>query len=86
MTCEAGEAVHWPSLGAAPPRLWKKSALSCVYIVVPMEICRRLLIQAACCPLALAVARAGKSMPAKMAMMAMTTSNSMRVNPEWRDV
>jgi hypothetical protein len=32
-----------------------------------------------------ALAKAGKSMPAKMAMMAMTTSNSMRVNPR-RDV
>jgi hypothetical protein len=30
-----------------------------------------------------ALARDGKSMPAKMAMMAMTTSNSMRVNPRW---
>ena len=30
-----------------------------------------------------ALANDGKSMPAKMAMMAMTTSNSMRVNPRW---
>jgi hypothetical protein len=29
----------------------------------------------------LALAKAGKSMPAKIAMMAMTTSNSMRVKP-----
>jgi hypothetical protein len=31
-----------------------------------------------------ALASAGKSMPARIAMMAMTTSNSIRVNPERR--
>ena len=35
----------------------------------------------ACC---LALARAGRSMAARMAMMAMTTSNSMRVKPAAR--
>lgn len=33
--------------------------------------------------LVLALARAGKSMPAKMAMMAMTTNSSMSVNPRF---
>jgi hypothetical protein len=33
---------------------------------------------------AFALARAGRSIPARMAMMAMTTSSSMRVKPEAR--
>src|SRR5713101_7309299 len=32
--------------------------------------------------LALALAKAGKSIPARMAMIAMTTSNSIKVNPD----
>ena len=33
------------------------------------------------CALILALAKAGNNMAARMAMMAITTSNSMRVNP-----
>jgi hypothetical protein len=40
-----------------------------------------LVLQLIVSDLLLARARAGRSMPAKMAMMAMTTSNSMRVKP-----
>ena len=42
--------------------------------------CLQLLRQEICCALALALASAGNSMAAKMAMMAMTTSNSIKVN------
>jgi hypothetical protein len=41
-----------------------------------------LLAQAAPVALDFALAKAGKSMPAKIAMMAMTTSNSIKVKPE----
>src|SRR5262245_42502366 len=44
-----------------------------------MPIWRRLLMQEVCWPLDLARDNAGKSMAAKMAMIAITTSNSIRV-------
>src|SRR5262245_6025088 len=44
--------------------------------------CLTLLKQAVCCALALARARAGNNKDARMAMMAMTTSNSMSVKPD----
>ena len=40
-----------------------------------------LLVHLATLACSLALANAGKSNPAKIAMMAMTTSNSIRVNP-----
>ena len=43
--------------------------------------CLRLFIHTACFPLALALANAGKSIPARMAIIATTTSNSIKVNP-----
>src|SRR2546426_4659017 len=46
---------------------------------MPMPICRRLFRHLIRLPFSLAVARAGNSNPARMAMIAMTTSNSMRV-------
>ena len=50
----------------------------------------KLLQQVVFMALSLAAARAGKSMAAKMAMMAITTNNSMRVNQtfgsDWRAV
>jgi hypothetical protein len=42
-----------------------------------------LLLQTADCPAAFASANAGKSMAAKIAMIAMTTSSSMRVKAKW---
>src|SRR5688500_6107021 len=42
-------------------------------------ICFMLFRQYILCPFAFAFASAGKSMPARMAMIAMTTSNSIRV-------
>src|SRR5215510_377878 len=44
-------------------------------------ICFRLLVQLICFALSLALERAGNSMLARMAMMAITTSSSMRVKP-----
>src|SRR5215468_6532079 len=49
------------------------------------EICLQLLCEAERVALALALARAGRSNPARIAMIAMTTSSSMRVNPRRRD-
>ena len=46
-----------------------------------MPICFSLFMQKICCALALACASAGRSMAARMAMMAMTTNNSINVNP-----
>ena len=43
--------------------------------------CLRLFMHDMPCALVLALERAGKSMPARMAMMAMTTSSSMSVKP-----
>ena len=65
-----------PSVGA------KESLLSIEYICQARTNCFWLLAQAAPVALDFALAKAGKSMPAKIAMMAMTTSNSMRVKPE----
>src|ERR1041384_363632 len=45
-----------------------------------MPIWRRLFRQPVCLALALALAKAGRSMPARIAMIAITTSSSMRVN------
>src|ERR1035438_3864274 len=46
-----------------------------------MPICRRLLIQEILLDLIFADESAGNSIAAKMAMMALTTSNSISVNP-----
>src|SRR5258708_39141603 len=50
-------------------------------MMVARPNCRRLLRQEDCLALSLAFARAGRSRAARMAMMAMTTSNSINVNP-----
>ena len=50
----------------------------------PMPICRRLLVQVMRRARFLALPNAGRSIPARMAMMAMTTSSSMSVKPEFR--
>ena len=46
-----------------------------------MLICLRLLAHRAWLPFSLAVAKAGRSMPAKIAMIAITTRSSISVNP-----
>jgi hypothetical protein len=51
-----------------------------------MPIWRKLLLHAADLPDSLACDSAGKSMAAKIAMMAMTTSNSMSVNAVRREL
>src|SRR5436190_10739448 len=57
------------------------SLLSLAYIIMARPICRLLLLQAMPLALSFARARAGSSMAARMAMMAMTTKSSIRVNP-----
>src|SRR5438105_15955901 len=49
-----------------------------------MTICRMLLRHEMRLPLALAAERAGRSIPARMAIIAMTTRSSMRVKPRVR--
>src|SRR5665213_4416392 len=48
-------------------------------------ICFSLFKQKVCCALLLALAKAGSSIAARMAIMAMTTSNSMSVNARLRE-
>jgi len=64
-----------PSVGA------KASLASPEYMIQASDNCFWLLAQAAPVAFNLALASAGKSMPARIAMIAMTTSSSMRVNP-----
>src|SRR6266851_10364864 len=57
------------------------SLLSSVYIFHASANCRWLFMHEMPCPFCLALARAGKSIAARMAMMAMTTSSSISVKP-----
>ena len=57
------------------------SSLSLEYINAATSNCFSLLMHAAPVALSLALLSAGSSMAARIAMMAMTTSNSIRVNP-----
>ena len=59
----------------------KTPLLSSRYMVWARPHCLRLLEQAARLASSLALARAGSSMAARIAMTAMTTSNSIRVKP-----
>src|SRR5690348_1162416 len=59
-----------------------RSAESTAYNAKDNATCLELFMHWICWALDLARARAGKSMAAKMAMIAITTSNSIRVNPE----
>src|SRR5436190_12282757 len=54
--------------------------LSSTYIIIAMAICLTSLTHPTRRAFSLAVASAGKSNPARMAMMAMTTSSSIKVN------
>src|ERR1700760_3830295 len=51
-------------------------------MVIAKPHCFRLLTQVSRLALAFAEFRAGKSSPARIAMMAITTSNSIKVNPK----
>ena len=76
----------WPGTQIFPvresPRLpAKKPLFSPAYISQPRATCLLLLMQLIPVALALALAKAGSNKPAKIAMMAMTTNNSIRVKP-----
>src|SRR3569833_405275 len=58
------------------------SLLSSVYSVVKTIVCFRLLRQEVLSALLFAFANAGNSIAARMAMMAITTSNSINVKPD----
>lgn len=85
---EAGQLDH----GLYPPgrelfevRLsMKRSQLSSRYSERPNPSCRRFEVQAARWDFRFAPAREGSSIAAKMAMIAITTSNSINVKPEKR--
>src|ERR1041384_1181742 len=76
---------------AAPSQLHKaiRSSLSVVYMICDNINCFWLLVHCVRLDRSLARLKAGNNMAARMAMMAMTTSNSMRVNPNtlraWTD-
>src|ERR1017187_2226356 len=55
--------------------------LSSTYILLASDSCLRPLTHAICCARALADASAGNNIAARMAIIAMTTSSSIRVNP-----
>src|SRR5258706_104735 len=59
-----------------------KSPLSSEYMITARPICFSLLTQLIASALSFALLNAGSSMAARMAMMAMTTSNSIRVNAD----
>src|SRR2546426_885248 len=67
--------------GAVDKASGNLSWLSSVKICMNKVACFKLLMQAVCLPFCLALARAGRSIAARMAMMAMTTSSSINVNP-----
>src|SRR6266496_2994389 len=58
-----------------------RSSLSPAYITQMVASCLRLLTHWIVCALAFAFANAGNKRPARIAITAMTTSNSMRVKP-----
>src|SRR5436309_673651 len=58
-----------------------RSSLSPAYITQMVASCLRLFTHWIVCALAFAFASAGNKRPARIAMTAMTTNNSMRVNP-----
>ena len=58
----------------------KRSSKSPPYIAIASPIWFSLFRQTIWCAFSFAFPRAGKSMPARMAIMAMTTNNSIRVN------
>src|SRR6266576_319645 len=58
-----------------------KSLLSWAYMMMPRPICFRLLAQLMRKARSLAFDNAGNNIAARMAMMAMTTSSSINVNP-----
>jgi hypothetical protein len=60
----------------------KYSRLSSAYIILAMLSCFRLLMHLAARPLSLAEFNAGSSIPARMAMMAITTRSSISVNAD----
>jgi hypothetical protein len=67
-----------------PPELsGKKSRLSPAYILMASPHCFRLLAHCARIADAFALARAGSNIAARMAIMAITTNNSIKVNAFW---
>src|SRR5436309_3183086 len=69
-----------------PSRLSGNELLkSPAYMLIANPHCLPLLVQSVLSALAFALARAGSNRPARMAMIAITTSSSMRVKPcDWR--
>ena len=66
--------------GLDQPESAMMSVLSVAYIVIAIKICLLLLRSMVRCARSLAFAKAGKSMAARMAMIAMTARSSINVN------
>src|SRR5258706_1599408 len=90
---QLGSFAGWPT-GVNPPLLstifpGNQSLLSPSYRILANCSCFILLRQEMPCALILALAKAGNNMAASIAIMAMTTSSSMRVKPrsgrDWLD-
>src|SRR5579863_548712 len=85
---------HWTfapwAEGSVRPLGWVLSSpfgaslplLSLAYIIQAMLSCLRLFTHWMPCAFCFALDKAGKSIAAKIAIMAMTTSNSIKVNPD----
>jgi hypothetical protein len=73
----SGELVPVSSTGAT------LSLLSCAYMIQASCSCFSLFMHLMPCAFVFAFESAGKSMLANMAMIAITTSNSIKVNPLW---
>jgi hypothetical protein len=67
-----------------PVRMGNNASFSSAYIVSESPSCFMLFVHWMRLAASLALARAGSNMPARIAMMAMTTSSSMRVNAALR--
>src|SRR5437016_1356422 len=79
LTHTYGELSGTPAAVAYPNG--SHSRLSSAYILQAYINCRELLMHWTPCAFCLARASAGSSIAAKMAIMAITTNSSMRVNP-----
>src|SRR5690606_32282550 len=85
-----GPAVVWIQPPTQPPRAapstlgTRFSSLSPAYMIQASESCFPLLRHLIPCAFVFALAKAGRSMLARIAMIAITTSSSIRVKPRWR--
>src|ERR1051326_6688645 len=76
-----GLRQFWTKVLALQRASRTRSWLSAAYIVTPTTNCRRFAEQLALLPFSFARDKAGKSIAARMAIIAITTSSSIKVKP-----